>query len=92
MLATMPRPANETATKSLPPSAWEPTAEKLFARIGNAERRRAHIERQSTRRGAFTKVTLTNGFAETFVGRLTKAEAVRNAIYQFAKRQAEAAS
>jgi hypothetical protein len=42
--------------------------------------RACKLEALSTRRGRFTRVTLPDGFVQTFVGALGKTEGVRNAL------------
>lgn len=48
-----------------------------------------HISHVSTGRGAYTKVTLSNGYSEMFAGRLGKREAVSNTLHQWNKRMLE---
>jgi hypothetical protein len=43
------------------------------------------LPHSQTGRGAFTKVTLSNGFSEMFAGRLGKREAVSNALREWNK-------
>lgn len=54
-------------------------------RTEKEETRAAKLERISSRFGARTKVTLADGYAIEFLGRLGKGEAVRNALWQRAK-------
>jgi hypothetical protein len=76
-----------------PSSPHETRARNTFAnRLASilpterAESRAAKLERRSTRFGAFTRVTLADGFSVEFCGRLDKGEAVRNALWQRAER------